>query len=122
MYINNVALPLRKFQAFREDDVYWLDLTLANHAFAIDVESGIFNNDSITDDNNNTTCISREKHANYIQSFTNQEFIQLIPLAKQLNYSINIIDDDLYLSKNAEQRIDEDAAAYYRYDKDSITR
>ena len=60
MYINNVALPLRKFQAFREDDVYWLDLTLANHAFAIDVESGIFNNDSITDDNNNTTCISRE--------------------------------------------------------------
>jgi gamma-glutamyltranspeptidase/glutathione hydrolase len=122
VYVNNVALPLRKFQAFREDDVYWLDLTIADHAFAVDVESGNFNNDSTTDDKDNTTCISCEKLANYIQSFTNQEYIQLIPLAKQLNYSINIIDDDLYLSKNAEQRIDENAAAYYRYDKDSITR
>jgi gamma-glutamyltranspeptidase/glutathione hydrolase len=117
IYINNVALPLRKFQTFQEDNIYWLDMTIAEHAFAFDVKDDlplahIFNNDN----NNNTTC------NNYIRRFTNQAYIQLIPLAKHLNYSINMIDSDLYLSKNAEQRIDEDAAAYYRYDKDSITR
>lgn len=99
--LNRVALPLYHDQTLISEQRYWLRQ---------DVAIDVFSND-----------ISHiENHA--CQKFDNQSYIDVVVFAEALGYQVEIKNNHISLFKDYEQRVDEEEAAYYRYDKESITR
>lgn len=99
--LNNVPLPIYNTQVFQKNGIIWLQIEIARL---------IFENDLMNINGN----LKKQ-----VEDYT---FINIIEIAKVLNYKIEKTDDSLSLFKNNEKRLDDNQAAYYRYDKESITR
>ncbi|MCG7338990.1 gamma-glutamyltransferase [Staphylococcus sp. ACRSN] len=98
IYLNKVALPLFKFQTKIIKGKFFILTEIANFIF------------------------NHKSNNKYIQIIEDQEFIDIEAFSKSLEYKVVKEEKNLYLYKDFEQRIDENEAEYYRYDKESITR
>lgn len=99
--LNNVPLPIYNTQLFQKNDIIWIQIEIAKL---------IFENDLIN------------INENFKKQVENHTYINVIEIAKILNYTMEKTDTSLSLFKNNEKRLDDTQAAYYRYDKESITR
>ncbi|WP_232156002.1 gamma-glutamyltransferase [Staphylococcus gallinarum] len=98
VYLNKVELPLFKSQTKIIDNEFFLLTEITQYIFNIEVNN---------------------KYSRIIEG---QEFVNIAAFAKSLEYKVIKNEKNIFLYKDFEQRIDENEAEYYRYDKESITR
>ncbi|PNZ30845.1 Gamma-glutamyltranspeptidase [Staphylococcus petrasii] len=98
---NNVTLPLYKEQIFKEETTYWLQN---------DIAQLIFINDSAHIENE------------FQKQINEKVYVDIVKIAKSFNYKVETTDNSVSLFKDNEQRLNDKQSAYYRYDKESITR
>lgn len=99
--VNNVTLPLFKDQTFERGGTIWLHHDIARHLFSDE---------------------SKEIDEAFKLSMNQETYINVVKLAQSLNYKVETTENSVSLFKDNEQRVDDQQAAYYRYDKESITR
>lgn len=99
--LNNVILPLYKNQIFEKNGTYWLRYNIAKLIFINETIKNIY------------------KFKTKINKYS---YVDIVELAQTLKYKVHTRDNCISLYKVKEHRLNERQAAYYRYDKESITR
>lgn len=101
LYFNDVQLPLLADQVRWMHDKYWVDESVVRIIFP-----------------------EVSAHIEDLRSYENagENYIDIAWLARKYAYQVTLKDDGLYLTDDTYTSVKRNTNAYYRYDRDSITR
>lgn len=101
VYFNDVQLPLLADQVRWMHDKYWVDESVVRIIFS-----------------------EVSAHIEDLRSYENagENYIDIAWLARKKGYQVTLKDDGLYLTDDTYTSVKRNTNAYYRYDRDSITR
>ncbi|EZZ23077.1 hypothetical protein U937_00398 [Staphylococcus aureus Sau 74] len=101
VYFNDVQLPLLAEQVRWMHDKYWVDESVVRIIFS-----------------------EVSAHIEDLRSYENagENYIDIAWVARKKGYQVTLKDDGLYLTDDTYTSVKRNTNAYYRYDRDSITR
>ncbi len=101
VYLNGIQLPLCAEQVRWMHDKYWVDESVVRIIFP-----------------------EVSAHIEDLRSYeiAGENYIDVVWLARKKGYQVALKDDGLYLNDEAYHSVKRNTNAYYRYDRDSITR